>query len=856
MGSRRSQTGNIFNLSPKKRPRNDDGYGLSPKRAHFAHSSQQLSPKYSPQMSEYALQPVEPTKDTCFGALFPARAQLLCQEVRRIQLLPWEGFICFDLIFKDGPEPEYRVTHKPPEKYPRRDVGVLDTITTGHLESLRDLATSLSFKAVISSDDLEALKMSKTKKIIVDTSVNILGARELADEIGRTLKQADLQHPFYLAAGIRYINPQWFYAKDDPLDLRHLVGPSTVETDAKRISKLVASALGSLGRPSHLESRGALLKADVVFENLLTQLKHHQVEGVEFILSREDPFCLQNIFSDMKAHIGKEIFSDVHFLRAGGILADFMGLGKTLTMLSSVVASRDTAAAFQSRLNPPGGCQNVKATLIVGTSRQVIDVWAHEIEKHFKPRCLSTILFHGDSRVRSATTFLEHDVVLTTYGTLTADWKRSKILQGVTWFRVVLDEAHWIRNPSAQQFKAAADIKAERRWCLSGTPIQNSMHDLLSILKFLQFEPFTKAKHFDKHVVKPLLSEPEGGLKALRVLLGAIYLRRNSSHLGLMPKENERVFVTLNEEEQAEQGRILKLCQDQYDTTAGQKPSLRKYSVLFGTIVKIRQLCSNGVARGDGSAQGCSVCAENDEDAELLLMTESVCPECSRPLEKTSSGPLLVPASPDSALSPQPVSPLPARLSPFASFSSSQGDNTPDFSNSSKLDAVMENLEQHRFGAKSIVFTSWRRTLDCLAARLSNKNMGHVQIDGRVNGVERHKRLGQFQEAPDVRVLLMSLEVGAVGLTLTAATRVHIVEPPWNPAIEDQAVARADRMGQTETVTVVRYITRNSIEQKIMERQDRKRGLAELSLDSHKAAEEVNARLQDLKFVLDFGAQM
>jgi len=173
---------------------------------------------------------------------------------------------------------------------------------------------------------------------------------------------------------------------------------------------------------------------------------------------------------------------------------------------------------------------------------------------------------------------------------------------------------------------------------------------------------------------------------------------------------------------------------------------------------------------------------------------------------------------------------------------------------SSKLNAVVNNLEQHQAVSKSLVFASWRLTLDALAAMLDSKGIGYVQMDGRVNGVDRQKHLSRFQNEPQVRVLLISPETGSVGLTLTAATRVHIVEPQWNPAIEEQAIARAHRMGQTTTVTVVRYITQNSIEQKIVERQERKRWLARLSLDGEAAGDDADGRLEDLKFLLDIGA--
>ncbi|OCL09465.1 DNA repair protein rad5 [Glonium stellatum] len=99
----------------------------------------------------------------------------------------------------------------------------------------------------------------------------------------------------------------------------------------------------------------------------------------------------------------------------------------------------------------------------------------------------------------------------------------------------------------------------------------------------------------------------------------------------------------------------------------------------------------------------------------------------------------------------------------------------------------------------------------------------------------------------------MSVETGAVGLTLTVANHVHIVEPQWNPSVEEQAIARALRMGQTRTVTVIKYVTEKTVEQNILMLQKKKSRLAKFSLDGG-TDDNATGKLDDLKFVLDTGA--
>ncbi|RYP62194.1 hypothetical protein DL771_009826 [Monosporascus sp. 5C6A] len=659
-----------------------------------------------------------PSESICYGA---AKAQFSFSKGLTAQSRPWSRFHTFQLVARQEFYHLAQVNGTGTE-----DVGMLDLITTKHLHSLGTFL-ELSFTAVIASSNLTNILRKPThNKAIVDISVNIMGPERIAGDVGDTLANASayLQHPFFLQIGIRYINPQYFYSGNEKTDLRHLIDPLTTDPRSMHVSEGIENMLESLddlSRLAVLPERQAISAAGD--GPILTPLKRHQENGVWFILNREDPAFCDSVTSDLKALIGSRYFSHRPELCLGGIVADIMGLGKTLTMLSAVVRSKNAAAQFAKI----GSCRNeprfTRATLIVVTSRQVLDVWTSEIEKHLRPDTLRVAVFHGDSRAKTTEALVDHDVVLTTYRTLAMDWKGRRVLQEIGWYRVVLDEAHWIRNQSSEQFNAAKDLEAGRRWCLTGTPIQNSLADLRSLLRFLHFQPFASQAFFEKHIVEPLRMNSHDSFRNLQLLLRVICLRRNAGYLHLPPAETEEVLISLTSEETAVYDGILADCQAEFDKIVSGKSEIRKYNVLFITIMKLRRLCNHGTFQAaTPTYPTLSRKARKSKKQQMSTDAELSCDFCSREDEDTAT----------------------------------------------LLDSL-ESLNDPKNGSKK--------------------------------------------------------------LTLTVANRVHIVEPQWNPSVEEQAIARALRMGQTRTVTIVKYITIKTVEQNILALQKKKTELAKFSLD-------------------------
>lgn len=159
---------------------------------------------------------------------------------------------------------------------------------------------------------------------------------------------------------------------------------------------------------------------------------------------------------------------------------------------------------------------------------------------------MQLLVYHGSKRQDTANGLGDFDVVLTTYDTLRTDWASRGPLYSYTWARVVLDEAHKIRNAFSQTFYAACDIRTHNRWCLTGTPIQNSLDDFGSLLAFIGVPPFLTREQFRFWVTSPVLSSQAHSLNTLRKLVRATCLRRTkalphlASSLGF-PSKTERI---------------------------------------------------------------------------------------------------------------------------------------------------------------------------------------------------------------------------------------------------------------------------------------------------------------------------
>jgi SNF2 family DNA or RNA helicase len=173
-----------------------------------------------------------------------------------------------------------------------------------------------------------------------------------------------------------------------------------------------------------------------------------------------------------------------------------------------------------------------------------------------------------------------------------------------------------------------------------------------------------------------------------------------------------------------------------------------------------------------------------------------------------------------------------------------------EFRSSTKIDALMQELTSLPPGEciKSIVFSQWTSMLDLAEIPLRKAGIKFVRLDGSMPSYQREKSVAAFKEDPSICVFLISMKAGGLGLNLVTASHVYLLDPWWNPATEDQAIDRVHRLGQTKPVHVTRFIIKDSIEERIMELQERKKMLAQGALGAG-SSELRQIRIEELRLL-------
>ncbi|KAL2272438.1 hypothetical protein FJTKL_06561 [Diaporthe vaccinii] len=775
--------------------------------------------------------------EICYGALFDAFAKPCGNHnlMRHTTTQATDVFSTFSLIEQQKGVFSMTVEQK--------QIAVLDVRMTSKLVALRQIP-GVKCEAVVPNRTI--LKRKAKSSSPFQISINIFGPRKAADEVSAALSKVNafLQHPQTLNVDVEYYNPDMLIFPGQNTTMNHLIGTSQLLLEESKLSRDVRGILDSLSQVAEGDELGHL-------GGLISALTQHQQQGVRFVLQREDELICRRLRAHVSQTTGAEspMQADDTPFALGGLVADVMGIGKTLTMLTSILHSTNHAKDFSYFGRPIPGYEAetllTKATLVVVPSVQLLENWESEISTHFSMDALRRIRFHGPNRPQTVEALTEPDIVLTTYATMAADQDNWGLLYRMEWYRVVLDEAHHIRNPTSKQWKAAANLRTTRRWCLSGTPIQNKMEDLASLAGFLQLPPLISKDSFEKHVLRPL-SEPTTNSKPLRAYMEAYCLRRSESCLSLPASREEVVPLYLSPPERQAYDGVLDDARRQIDdmVSSGKHAGVR-CSKLFTALLRMRMMCNTGTYASIQGSQDmltslsplklesllsqCERCSAADGDTLMLLSTCEVCPDCMRPLRQRS---------------PSPISSLASRLEDVAASAKGRECST-------KLEAVVGMLvSRSNSRDKAIVFSYWKTTLHLLARLLRATGIPYLQVDGDTSFVDRSSRLRAFKEESDVHVLLMTVETGAVGLNLTVANQVHIVEPQWNPSVEEQAVARAVRMGQKREVTIYRYVLQNTVEQNIVKLQEKKRNLAKYTLGT-KSDQSISDAVQELESVLE-----
>ncbi|KAI6034780.1 SNF2 family N-terminal domain-containing protein [Pisolithus microcarpus] len=498
--------------------------------------------------------------------------------------------------------------------------------------------------------------------------------------------------------------------------------------------------------------------------------------------------------------------------RRGGIIADEMGLGKTILGIARILDGRpssdDRAQGW------------ARATLIV-CPVSLIGQWESEIEKFALG--LSVVKHHGPFRSNDPLTLQEIHVVITSYATVASEYAsvrsspgtRKSALFGVKWWRIILDEAHLIRNWTAKSAEACFNLVGKYRWCFTGTPIQNKVEDLYSMFKFINIRPLGDLQEFKKYIMKPI----KGGqatlaVERLQVVLSAIMLRRRKDFSASLMKVNEGLYHAL-------EGRL----QSKVEDWVKQGVVNTRFACVLEMLLRLRQVCDHpmlvhcsrdvdtdvSVTSSSDSLGGLSRYIEdlNNELDDLLARLHL---EADDETDKTEAFRRTKPVKTCGRKSASGICGLP---SPSAKMR--------------QLTELLLEIDARSAGqGKTIIFSHFTSMLDLVQQFLGEKGFSLARFRLNVSG-----NLEYIRSDMNVKCILVSIKAGGIGLNLTTCNNVILLEPWWNPAVEEQAFDRVHRIGQRLPVNIYKLVVQDSVEERMLELQNMKRKLADATLSGN-----------------------
>ncbi len=432
-------------------------------------------------------------------------------------------------------------------------------------------------------------------------------------------------------------------------------------------------------------------------------------------------------------------------LGLGACLADDMGLGKTVQTLALVQHHRDRG-------------EQRPVLLVCPTS--VLENWRIEMQR-FLPK-MTSYLHHGRKRA-SGEDFLReiegNTMVLSSYSILQ---RESSLYQKVDWAGVVLDEAQNIKNPDTLQARAARDIKSDWRVVLTGTPVENHVGDLWSIMEFLMPGLLGNRRYFTNEYVRPIQENHDTALmESLKRQVGPFIMRRMKTDKDIVPdlpqKIETKVFCGLKKE----QVQLYADVSAELNRSIAHATGIQRKGMVLAGLTRIKQICDH---------------------PSLVTKDANFDPERSSKME---------------------------RLFALAEEMFETGDRTLIFTQYVEMGNILKMQLQERFGKEALF------------------------LHGGVFKDVRDRMVRRFQESEGAQFFILSLKAGGVGLNLTNANRVVLFDRWWNPAVEQQAIDRAYRIGQARNVQVHVFCCKGTLEERIDELIASKREVANRVIENN-----------------------
>ncbi|KAM6915871.1 lymphoid-specific helicase [Xenentodon cancila] len=510
-----------------------------------------------------------------------------------------------------------------------------------------------------------------------------------------------------------------------------------------------------------------------------------------------------------------------------GILADEMGLGKTIQCIAHI------AMMIEKKVLGP---------FLVVAPLSTLPNWINEF-KRFTPE-VSVLLYHGPQSERA--NLIKQirrpqgplsmcPVVVTSFEISMID---RKLLQRFQWKYLIVDEGHRIKNLNCRLVRELKTLPTDNKLLLTGTPLQNNLAELWSLLNFLLPEVFDDLKSFESWFDINTLGEAESVVVAereqnilsmLHQILTPFLLRRLKSDVTLEvpPKKEIIVYAPVTPKQEAFYTAVVnktiarmlgqEKVQAPVDLTASGRPKRRSRKVVnyeeneADTPFALEEYLER-VRKESEQSSTAVLEVQSPLDAQINLKLQNILVL----LKRCCNHPYLV---------EYPLDPTTQEFKIDEQLVQSSGKFLI-------LDRLLPSLKKR--GHKVLIFSQMTSILDILVDYCYLRGFQYSRLDGSMSYAERSENMTKFSNDPEVFLFLLSTRAGGLGINLTAADTVIIFDSDWNPQADLQAQDRCHRIGQTKPVVVYRLVTANTIDQRILERASAKRKLEQLVIHKNK----------------------
>ncbi|XP_045609642.2 SWI/SNF-related matrix-associated actin-dependent regulator of chromatin subfamily A containing DEAD/H box 1 homolog [Procambarus clarkii] len=558
-----------------------------------------------------------------------------------------------------------------------------------------------------------------------------------------------------------------------------------------------------------------LMKRCETIANNMQSIVSRIVSGEEDAGISKQPTSL-NPSMQLKSYqlIGLNWLVLMHEQGLNGVLADEMGLGKTVQAIS-----------FLSHIKEAENPDEISLIIVPSST---LDNWARELELWCPS--LEVLQYHGSQDERRAIRCAimnnnleeEPDVILTTYNMVSTSAEDKALFKKLRFHTVVLDEAHMLKNMASQRYENLMKIKALRRVLLTGTPLQNNLVELMSILIYVMPQLFDSKKEELKRVFSMFPKGDGGGkgkfererIEQAKRIMKPFFLRRLKCDVlkDLPPKHDEIIHVPMSKRQQKIYSDTVLVL-----SKRAQQHQLDLEKLNLKELTEI----DDGEATGDTKKK-------KDRDGSSNMVTT---------LRKIANHPLLIRKYYDDNKVKEIAkilkktthleSILEYIIEDFSVMSDFEIHTTCDIYKPIKhhrlpeeillssgkfeqLDVLLPKLKEE--GSRVLIFSQFVILLNILEQYIILRGHKYLRFDGTTQVAERQDLIDQFTEEEDIFVFLLSTRAGGLGINLTAADTVIIHDIDFNPYNDKQAEDRCHRVGQTRPVRIIRLVSKDTIE--------------------------------------------